>query len=215
MTFKLGPCRDPVLLTGDDGHQRAWACADCGAIYGGGSGEKTAREHCAQRICECGQALREHYTSCDACMERSGKAAERERYEKAEKIPWQRYEEDAGHAQIFSPRTDEFYPDAGTLLDCEDDPPEEPTSWAWACTVTKLHLDAPGIIEDVLSGHSEDAYINDKAQDELQGLLDAWCEKRHLQTFFPDYTRVVTFGDLVRQRLEDLGLDEDEVSEGK
>lgn len=217
MTVKLGSHREPVHLASKAGSKQAWAswaCADCGAVYASGTAEQTARQCCAEMLCECGQPVRKHYTLCDACLRQSAKAAELERYEKAEKIPWQKYQEDED-AQIFSPVTEEFYPDADTLLDCEDDPLGDPTPWAWACTVKKLHVDARDVTGMVMDGHHEEAYVGDEATEELQVLLDGWCAKQNVETFFPDYTRAVTFGDLVQERLDDLDLDEDEVSEGK
>lgn len=228
MTFRLGPCRDPVLLTNDDQPNRAWACGDCGAIYGGGLGEKTAREHCAQRICDCGQVLKRHHTICVDCLmlsEMEQRDAElKKALATAEHVRWQDYNSEM---QICSPTSGDFYPDADTLLDNEEDIGlEEPwlTTWAWACTVKKLHVDARDVAQAALKGHDDEACINDKATEDLQELLDAWCEKRHLETFFPDYKRIVTFNDLVQERraeLEDAlkegdeDMDEDEVSEGK
>lgn len=232
MTFRLGPCREPVYLsaeiTSEHGGTHAWACADCGAVYGGALAEKTAREHCAQRICDCGQVLKEHYTICVDCLmlsEMEQRDAERERdLATAEQIRWQDYDSEM---QICSSTSGDFYPDADTLLDSEEDIGlDEPwlTTWAWACTVKKLHVDARDVAQAALNGHDEEAYIGDKAIEDLQELLDAWCAKQDLETFFPDYTRIVTFNDLVQERraeLEDAlkegdeDMDEDEVSEGK
>lgn len=220
MTVTLGTHREPVLLTSSGGGLRAWSCADCGSVFASGTAEKTAREHCAQRICECGQVLKEHYTICVDCLrlsEMEQRNAERdEGFKTAKKIPWRDYWRDNEHAQVYCQVDDSYYSDAETLLDDGGYDDYEMPTWAWACTSIKLRMDAKVIIDDALKEHYDGAggELNSDDDAQLQKLLDAWCAKKFVETFIPDYTRIVTFEDIVQERLTDQ-YDEDEVSEGK
>ncbi len=214
MSVTLGAHRKPVPLASEDGKLRVWSCADCGAVYGSSTAEKSATECCAEMLHDCGQPVKKHYTSCDACMAKAQAAKEQKVFDKAEKIPWQDYDGD----MVYSEMGDAYYPDVDTMVDSEDDPPEDPPRWAWACTLLRLKFNASDLVNDQLEAddHHEDsaASIDDSDIAELQKLLDAWCEKQTVETWFPDYSRVVICDDIVDERLADQ-YDEDEISEGK
>ncbi len=213
MTVTLGDHREPVPLNSEDGSKRVWSCADCGGVYGNKTGEETARRCCAEMLCDCGLRVQKNYTKCDRCIAEARAAKDQVVFDKAEKIPWREY--DGEH--VYSDRQ-EFYPDVDTMVDAEDDPPEEPPRWAWACTPLKLTFDAKDLIYAKLDAddHYDDAMgsISDKDVEELQKSLDTWCDNQNLVSYFPDYSRVVTCDDIVDERMADL-CDEDEVSEGK
>ncbi len=203
-----------VHLTSEDGKMDAWACGYCNSMFAGLLAEGVAREHCGWPVCECGKPVQEHRTACGACIAQHEADKELRVYGEAEKIRWQDYDGD----MVYSPEMHEYYPDVDTMLDAEDDPPDDPPRWAWACTSLKLKFDASDIVNAQLEAdsHHEDsaAAVDDDDIVELQKLLDAWCEKQTVETYFPDYSRVVTCDDIVDERLADQ-YDEDPVSEGK
>ena len=213
MSVTLGTHRDPVPLASKDEKLHVWSCADCGAVYGNKTGEQTARRCCAEMLCDCGLRVQKNYTKCDRCIAEAHADKELRIFGEAEKIPWREYDGE----MVYSDRQ-EFYPDVDSMVDSEDDPPDDPPRWAWACTSLKLKFDANDIINAQLEAddHHEESrsYIGDKDVAELQKLLDAWCEKQTVETYFPDYSRVVTCDDIVDERLADQ-YDEDPVSEGK
>ncbi|KKN79968.1 hypothetical protein LCGC14_0334760 [marine sediment metagenome] len=214
MSVTLGTHREPVPLNSEDGKLHVWACGACAAAYGGKLAEKTALECCAEMLCDCGKPVDgKHCTSCYACRVKTQDAKEQALFDKAEKIPWREYDGE----MVYSDRQ-EFYPDVDSMVDAEDDPPDDPPRWAWACTSLKLKFNAMDLVNGQLEAddHHEESrsYIGDNDVAELQKLLDAWCEKQTVETFFPDYSRVVTCDDIVDERLADQH-DEDPVSEGK
>ena len=221
MPTTIGAHRDPVKLVNPDGETHAWNCGACGSVWmvndQGFDPEDAARRCCAVMICECGEKTEMHRTACKACISKHEAEKEQALFDKAEKIPWHEYDGE----MVYSERQ-EYYPDVETMLDSEDDPPDDPpswawacTPWAWACTPLKMSFDAAELIQDKLETeeHHEEAYVGDDGIKELQAFLDKWCEKHSVESYFPDYTRVVTCEDLVEERRAEL--DEDEVSEGK
>ncbi len=217
MPTTIGAHRDPVKLVNPDGETHAWNCGACGSVWmvtdtDSNDPEDYARRCCAVMICECGEKASMHRTACDACISKGEAEKEKALFDKAEKIPWKEYDGE----MVYSERQ-EYYPDVDTMVDSEDEPPEEPPRWAWACTPLKMKFDAGDLVRGKLEDdeHHEEAYVGDDGIKELQAFLDKWCEKHPVESFFPDYTRVVICDDIVDERLADQGLDEDEVSEGK
>ncbi len=251
MKYTIGIHKKPLALSARGGVQvLGWSCGACDAIFTPGDdvAEEMALFHCAERICGCGQHLKPPYVECVDCLMLARiekEEAEREvAFKTAKKITWQDYWRDNPDAQVYCQIDDAYYPNADTLLNDGDytffpdpDKPPHPSgrsepdtapTWAWACTSIKLRMCAQDFIDSALDEHFEDAggALDTSDEVELQKLLDEWCAKQNVQTFFPDYTRIVTFDDLVADRFtnemaemyansDGAEGDEDEVSEGK
>ena len=119
------------------------------------------------------------------------RTAEEHRFDKAVKIPATAYEgwvywEDHGDNEGFFASMKELQ------KYCER---EEiaPPAYVWACNPMGLSIRASTVIDDALADHHENAgtAISREARDELQALLDVWCAKQTVQTWFEDSTRAV------------------------
>lgn len=117
--------------------------------------------------------------------------SEIERFEKAEKIQAKDYKgwvfwEDHGD-------NEGFFSSVAELRTYCNDVGVEPPPYVYACKAMLLSMNAEWIIEDALEEHHENARdsISKEAEDELQSLLNAWCAKQTVRTWFQDTTRVV------------------------
>src|SRR6185503_934830 len=67
-------------------------CSECRAVF---ANREQAQGCHGERICECGGKIERYYSECFACRDRKWKAEqevkERERFEKAEKVPYADY----------------------------------------------------------------------------------------------------------------------------
>lgn len=81
---------------------------------------------------------------------------------------------------------EEYFKDLAAVDSHFDERPE----WLWGCYRTILNFDAQSIVENELCNHHEDAGSWLKREDvaELQELLDAWCEKQKVETWWLDRT---------------------------
>lgn len=118
-------------------------------------------------------------------------SAEKERYDRAEKIAPDAYEgwvfwEDHGDDEGY------FVSVAGLLSWCKGYA-VQPPAYVFACIPMTMSMNAEWIIQDALEEHHEDAgdSISQESRDELQALLDAWCKKQTVKTWFVDRQRVV------------------------
>jgi len=119
---------------------------------------------------------------CDACRER--RAAEREQalFDKAIKVSADSYD---------GPVWDgvDYFSDIADMLDVYACGGCKPPSYVWACTKSRLSLDASEIIDDALEAqeHHEDARDQLVDLGELQMALDEWCGRQTLESWFADY----------------------------
>ena len=180
----------------------AFACGKCGilftaAVFGGGDGgliaaEQLAKEHCEPKLCTCGKECKKHYTICQECSDRKQVEKEAAAFEKAKKVSIEEYEGQAVYWEDGPPGSscgDGYYSGIDELLDlCEDEGFDLP-KYVWATTPVDLHIRAASILENALSEHYEDAYddLGDKAETELQKLLDEWCAKQKIRSWEKDY----------------------------
>jgi hypothetical protein len=184
-----------------------YSCPICGnyaspAIYACRRDEahraaKDQAQRCCQRVCDdCNAPMAPddaHYCYCLTCRRKREAEREDERIAKATRVPEAEYD-----GPVFDPAEggsqEGYYPSLSELRDNYDDVCETPPPQVWACTITKLELDAERILESALDGHHEDAadYIHDP-DDTLQKLLDHWIEEcgSSVESYFADYSRLV------------------------
>jgi len=196
-----------TFILKETGEVHGYACPTCGKVYTSaydnpGDKEKAAvldvaKRCCADKVCEdCGKISGDSkyiYIYCVECRDKRDDERERERFEKAEKIPFEKYSEDMlylGDDQWFQDIDElyDFFEDAQI-----DDPDIEVPKYAWACKPKKFVIEADRIVEGALEEHHEDAYdrISSSAFEELQQFLDGWCAKQDVRTYEYDYTRAV------------------------
>jgi hypothetical protein len=139
-----------------------------------------------------------HWTLCDPCREKQSKETAKARYEKAEKIPADKYD---GWVYFNGlQRNDGFAQDVGALLEdleCqrEEDGSEVKTpEYVWACSPKYF---ATIDLDNVLENLEQDAWedfdrIDYNGLDELQQAVDKFNESnKHLVIWEPDYSRAI------------------------
>lgn len=64
----------------------------------------------------------------------------------------------------------------------------------WVTTAIDLHIDAETVIEEACEDMYEDAIecIDETEQDELQEMLNKWCDRQGMTTYYPCYEKYVT-----------------------
>lgn len=169
----------------------AYACGKCGTVTSsvrnhGDEALQLAEDHCGPWWCtKCGEEkTRFNCWNCiNAASRERDKNASRERdkkrLEEAEDVT-------ASYSGPVSDDNTHFWP-APEEAACDIDAP----AWLYTCTVSRLSLDARNILESALEDHHDNAWEELLGEDELQKLLDAWCEKQTMETWTTDYSRKV------------------------
>jgi hypothetical protein len=163
---------------------------------------KQLAERCCQRVCEdcnCDLEKGSFIIYCRACMKKRDDEKSAERRAKAERIPEAEYggpifcDAEIGPQEGYFPNTQELR----DWFDCGGEGDEWPTE-VWACTISKLELDAGNILEHAFQDHHEDASeeISRTSEDLLQDLLNKWVEEHSsVESYHADHTRLVVMGD--------------------
>lgn len=173
-----------ALLDAETGKPVGYYCPQCKRYSVEREG---ATSCCSDPICHvCGGPSERRHWACGECQRKAEEERAAKRLAEARVIDESEYD---GH-MLYSEDHDAYYPDVATYLDHEYD---EPESHLWACREESLSLGAESIIENALTEHHEDARdeLRDGAEADLQAMLDAWCAKQHVRTYFPDYSVAV------------------------
>ena len=133
----------------------------------------------------------QYWAKCDSCRSKDQEAFEAKRMDDAAIVEtWDGWVYADGIGREYFEDVDGIYEAAA-----EDD--VEVPEFAFCCSERKLHIDASNVLENALDDHHEDAY--DKCDvDELQELLDTYCKKQNVTTYYPDYSKKVR----VREKVE-------------
>lgn len=175
----------PVMI---EGVQFGWACPDCKVIFQSLSFEELARDHCHHACEDCGvEKKRDGWVVCQECLAKREEKKERERFEKAEKVPWETYE-----GFVYDPNTEKFFDSVNSFLDEHEGLVPE---YVWACTPEEFTIDAQNVVETALSNHYEEAgdVISSKEYDVLQALLDDWAKRQGIRSWDTNTKRAVVF----------------------
>lgn len=135
------------------------------------------------RTCKyCGKpAHKSYYGVCDSeeCQEKYRKETEKKRLEKARIIEY-----DSDEAKNFKMYYSEFYPyNDGYFSDIEEffdsfDSEDRP-QYIYGTTEDKLEIDMYDVVSDACYDLHEDAMSCISGIDELQKIVDDWCNKQH------------------------------------
>jgi hypothetical protein len=161
----------------------AYACSECGRVF---NTKNLAEICCEPAICECGRTCRKPWTACDTCLEKKRQDKERQKFEAAEKLPWEKYD-----GPVYF--NDEYYSDVEEMADCLACAGIELPKYVWACRKFGLTLNAVDIISRELESQEfyEDAFEHVVAISQLQEAIDEWSEKQSLESWKVDRTRAV------------------------
>ena len=155
---------NPIRLYNENGTPTlVYYCSKCGKVspYGGvKSSQELAEECCRPKLCECGEPVMRHYTTCEKCRNKNwreqGLIKEAERFEKATKVSWRDYDGFVYCEQGDS--GDNYYPDTDDLMDdicCKD--LIGIVTYAWACTSRPIvTVDIANILENCADQAYED-----------------------------------------------------------
>lgn len=177
-----------------------------------------AATHCDKCCGHCDTPLPHEdyfYVLCDACRLRANQEREQAEFEKATKLKEKDYQ---GDVPLFYP-DDHFFFDNNVEefrewwcnhhydpANPDADPPPFPM-YIWLTEPTKgPSLDAYDIVRNALEEFHEDAY-DECDVEELQTLLDAWCEKNEVTTWFQSNTLVLLDENKNRKYLEEVKKD--------
>jgi hypothetical protein len=166
----------------------AFYCSECRAMFG--SEEQASGCH-GERICECGKPIdRRYYAICSECSDtkfRTEQAEkERQRFEKAEKVPYADYE----GGMLFD--GDKYHDDLESLEDdvFDGDMPE----YVWACKdIGVIKATTENLYENMLENMWEDADVSDLCGvDELEAAVTAFNEANAgIHVWEPDYSTAI------------------------
>jgi hypothetical protein len=163
-------------------------CSECRTVFA----SKEQADIChGERICACGATIKSRYQSqCDECWRKDSQekeaTKERERFEKATKIPYAEYK---GEMVMDG---DDYFNDLEEVLDRYLDG-QEP-EYVWACEdvgCPKANID--NIVENMLENMWEDADINDlNGVAELEAAVEAFNKANEsIRVYIPDYTTAI------------------------
>jgi hypothetical protein len=171
------------LVVKGSGAVVAYACPECGRVF---NTKNLAEICCEPVICECGRTCRKPWTACDTCLEKNRQDKERQKFEAAEKLPWEKYD---GPVYL----NDEYFVDVEDMADRFAYAGIELPEYVWACTTALLTLNAEEIISRELEAQEfyEDAFEHVVAISQLQEAIDEWSEKQSLESWMVDRTRAV------------------------
>jgi hypothetical protein len=174
-----------------------YVCPVCRLFYSnasfGGAADAAidAAIRCCQRTCmKCEARLPKdwHYIYCQAHLDESRAEKQRERIDKATKIPELEYD-----GPVYCEDNEEYYATVADLRDAFDG--EGLPSEVWACTTMPVKLDADHILDGAFDDHHEDARseLPAGAEANLQTMLDAWVAAfaKDIVSWDPDYSRFI------------------------
>lgn len=195
----------------------AYKCSKCGAAY---QSRKHAEKCCMPKICEdCGCEIphNSYYVVCDSCRSKREAVKEKERFNKAKHYTF----EDAPESSYQCMYSEVYGTNEGYFFDldeleeyCQENDIEIP-EYVWGTKLTKISMDADSIIESACEELHEDAEDQIDDREELQEILDKWCEKQSgTDTYYVDYSvailinkssDIILTSDDVKQMLKDSG----------
>lgn len=173
-------------------------CGQCRAVY---ALQGQAEMCCAPSVCSaCGKETgRRYYTICSPCEAEKWAQKERERFERAEKVPaWDGwiFSEGLGYQDGFFEDWDDFNEWLASEFEPEDFEDNTP-DYFWTCDSSPCcHLDYGSIIENA----TQDAYEDWEAgrlsgQEELKAAIDAFNEANKGEIgWAPNYKRALVLG---------------------
>jgi hypothetical protein len=176
-----------IIKGGDPEKIAVWACGTC-RITARSADE--ALSCCAPWVCEeCGKEVKSY---CEDCSKKKQHAKEQEAYNKAEKVPYEKYSGE----MIYCDHCENFYNDVDEFLDGHDDCAlEDIPEWAWGTYEKLLSFDADDFVCVELENNEmhEDARdsISQEAIDEMQEFFNAWNKRNPVKSYFPDHAVVV------------------------
>lgn len=170
-----------LSTTGLDGKE--WAVYACPACRHAAPFERMAEECCAPKTCECGAECPRPYILCNACRDAKRAAQERERFKKARKVSWR------DHSGPVCVDGDRYYGDVDELVDAHECDGAELPEYAWACTVRRLSLCADDVLDWALESGEHHEGARDQVDDVegLQKLLDEWCDRQSVESWFESH----------------------------
>lgn len=172
----------------------AHACGQCRVVT---RSQEDAERCCAPRRCAtCGETLEHSY--CEPCWWKAQKKAEADRFEQATKVPAAAYDGPLlAEGVEGGDWGDGYFSDEAALRDACERHNRAVPAYAWACSSTRLTLDAKDILDDSLEQQEarEDAIdgIAGSAIEELQAFLTRWTDAHGVESWHPDYGRAVVF----------------------
>ncbi len=151
---------------------------------------EASAERCCNYKCEtCGADARQFHHLCDRCQgekwSRDAAAKEAEAFKTAK--------ERADYAGPFM-FNDRYFEDMEAVLDHCDGRDIEVPEYLWVPEEMVLSIDADNIIGNALEDHYEDAddHITGAARKELQTLLDEWCGRQSIRSYYECHKEFVT-----------------------
>lgn len=174
---------EPVpLYAKDDPEPRAYACGQCGYVFGGGNDPTPlvvlARQCCSGAKCKyCQVAVPRGMVHCGGCQQAHTEAEERDMILRAARITSAEWT-----GPVYNPAQGArgWYASVEKML--EDLDGEEMPTWVWGGEVVPLALNAEQILQNALEEASEDAIEEGGlATSGLQELLDSWCKKTGIE----------------------------------
>lgn len=194
MSEELPPLKrgiPPVaLLSSRTGDIACYACAKCGTVHTIAN-VYCAEVCCAPKVCDaegCDSEPRQHRIYCEPCSIAAEGEKEARKFEKATKIPYSEWD----GKMLYSGRLDKYFLEWWEYMEeIESDEGAEPEEYLWDCISHRVGIDAEGVIENAMDDHYEGAIEQIVDATELQDLLDAWCKKQDIETFWPSRNRAV------------------------
>ena len=187
------PTIKPIALVkkDGDGEVEAWACGKCGLVLP----KELAELHCVDTLCErCGkQTEHRHYMLCNNCRAKSERDKIIAHAETAESVRAADYDGPVYTEDHSGSLGDGYSRSIDDLIDYFFDEEISDPGPVFACSVVGLSIDAADVVEGALSDHHDDAQddITNGAVAGLQKLLNGWCEENPVESWYPDYTRVI------------------------
>lgn len=194
---------EPIELR--NGDLVGYACGKCHTF----THKDCAEVHCAAKLCDkCDRQVIKPYLYCQEHAAESRAMAERLRFEKAVKVKYEEYEgvylyiEDCGY-------NNGYFGDVDELLDwikdsLSDDPDFNLPTYAWACDEKKFRLDASDMIGREIEDHHEEASVPSAKVDELQRLLDTWCDSVGITSYVDNRHTAVLLDGLFDDLLDEI-----------
>ena len=169
----------------------AWRCSECGRTY---TAEKAAASCC---VCpKCGKPSGNGSCWCVECQNAQLDEARRERWERAEKVPWDEYGGDMVYVEPEGEYLSEWGPDdiREWWESCYDDPfPGFDGMRIWGTVAEPIALDPDELAQGLSDGAYEDYEVDGRMYLELQALCDEWNGKFADKAYWPDQAVRITY----------------------
>lgn len=195
----------------------AYKCSKCGTAY---QSREYAKKCCMPKICEdCGCEIphNSYYIVCDSCRSKREAAKEKERFNKAKQYTFKDAPESSYqcmYSEVYGENEGYFF-DLDELEEyCQENDIAMP-EYVWGTKLTRISMDADSIIESACEKLHEDAEDQIDDREELQEMLNKWCEKQSgTDTYYVDYNvailinkspDIILTSDDVKQMLKDSG----------